>query len=143
MISFQEGSSQVLAPTLRRGLRGTAVGDLQVLLLQIGFSLKQDGIFGVETETVVKQLQSAAGVTPDGIVGPITWNLIQRRLGKGFVVRGTADEYTPGEAKPLHEETIPVAVAAPSSNDTMWMIGAGILLVGGLVWFASRRKHGR
>lgn len=143
MINFMEGTSQTLAPTLRRGLRGTAVGDLQVLLLQLGYSLAQDGIFGSETETVVRQLQSSSGMAPDGVVGPLTWALIGHKLGKGFSIKGTAEEYTPGASQPIHRDEIPVASAAPSSSDTMWMIAAGVLLVGGVVWFSTRKKRGR
>lgn len=143
MISFIEGSSQTIAPTLHKGQRGTAVAALQNLLLASGFVLGQDGIFGSETESVVKQLQAQGGVVPDGVAGPVVWDLIARRLGKGFSITGTVEEYTPATpTKSVSEDEIPKAVAA-TSNDTLWMIGAGILLVGGLIWYRSRPRKGR
>ncbi|MTD57180.1 peptidoglycan-binding protein [Amycolatopsis pithecellobii] len=36
-----------------------------------------DGLFGQHTEQAVKQLQTAAGIPADGIVGPQTWALLR------------------------------------------------------------------
>lgn len=55
--------------TLRKGSRGEEVKKLQQLL-----GLKADGIFGVQTETAVKQFQLKHGLVADGIVGKNTWN---------------------------------------------------------------------
>lgn len=38
--------------------------------------LSLDGIFGASTERAVKEFQEKNGLTPDGIVGPLTWNLL-------------------------------------------------------------------
>jgi peptidoglycan hydrolase-like protein with peptidoglycan-binding domain len=35
-----------------------------------------DGIFGAATESAVKRFQEGQGLTPDGIVGPMTWEKI-------------------------------------------------------------------
>lgn len=32
-----------------------------------------DGIFGPGTDTATRNFQKSAGLTPDGIVGPLTW----------------------------------------------------------------------
>lgn len=58
-------------PVLRRGARGPAVVLLQKMLL-----LKDDGIFGPRTETVVKEFQESKGLGRDGIVGPKTWKAV-------------------------------------------------------------------
>jgi peptidoglycan hydrolase-like protein with peptidoglycan-binding domain len=47
---------------LQRALRRTPELELQV-----------DGIFGPLTETLVINFQKAASLSPDGVVGPLTW----------------------------------------------------------------------
>ena len=42
--------------------------------------LTADGNFGASTQTVTEQLQSAAGLTPDGVVGPSTRQALQQAL---------------------------------------------------------------
>ena len=55
-------------PTLRRGARGEPV---KVVQRRIG--TEDDGIFGSDTEALVRQFQRDKGLVPDGIVGPKTW----------------------------------------------------------------------
>ena len=57
--------------TLRKGSKGA-----DVVLLQQKLGIKADGIFGPATEEMVKRFQSAHGCTPDGIVGPHTWEAL-------------------------------------------------------------------
>jgi peptidoglycan hydrolase-like protein with peptidoglycan-binding domain len=61
-------------PTLRRGSRGAAVGQLQTRLKSLGFDPKGiDQIFGSNTDTAVRAFQRSRRITVDGIVGPETW----------------------------------------------------------------------
>ncbi|MEV8529012.1 peptidoglycan-binding domain-containing protein [Streptomyces sp. NPDC052000] len=39
-----------------------------------GAGLQVDGVFGKNTLAVVKKFQGCAGLRPDGIVGPLTWD---------------------------------------------------------------------
>jgi peptidoglycan hydrolase-like protein with peptidoglycan-binding domain len=59
-------------PTLRRGMKGPAVQDLQA---RLGLALT-DGIFGALTEVAARDFQRRHGIVPDGIVGPKTWALL-------------------------------------------------------------------
>ena len=66
-------------PVLRKGDRGSWVTLAQTKLFQMGYDLGTagvDGIFGKATEAAVKELQYAAGLTPDGIIGKDTWNAL-------------------------------------------------------------------
>lgn len=64
--------------TLRRGARGTEVRELQRLLQEWGYNPGPiDGIFGARTEQAILQFQRNHGLTSDGIVGPITWQVLQ------------------------------------------------------------------
>lgn len=61
-------------PLLLRGNRGAEVAELQMRLRDSGFDPGPvDGVFGPETEVVVRQFQSAHGLEADGVVGPVTW----------------------------------------------------------------------
>jgi len=68
-------------PTNRRilayGAQGQDVAELQNILASLGYYYGPiDGIFGPLTENAVKALQRANGLTPDGIVGPRTYAVI-------------------------------------------------------------------
>jgi N-acetylmuramoyl-L-alanine amidase len=59
--------------TIKIGSKGASVKALQALL-----HLYEDGMFGSLTEEAVKEFQRDNHLTPDGIVGPATWDKIQR-----------------------------------------------------------------
>lgn len=66
-----------LCPQLQMGSTGVAVFRLQVILKSRGFySGKIDSIFGRQTFEAVKAFQKKAGLTVDGICGPITWDTL-------------------------------------------------------------------
>jgi hypothetical protein len=57
---------------LRLGSSGTDVADWQRALCRLGYPVAVDGDFGPRTLAATERFQSAAGVKPDGIVGPAT-----------------------------------------------------------------------
>jgi len=59
--------------TMRRGMVGSSVRDLQIALNAYGRAgLKVDGIFGPKTEAAVRAFQEIFNLTIDGIVGKET-----------------------------------------------------------------------
>lgn len=61
-------------PTVRQGDTGDAVKRVQRALRRTpNLSVEVDGIFGPTTHAAVVEFQQGAGLTPDGIVGPLTW----------------------------------------------------------------------
>jgi peptidoglycan/xylan/chitin deacetylase (PgdA/CDA1 family) len=66
-------SSASYSGILKSGSTGTAVSKLQQALVNKGYSLAIDGIFGPATKNAVTSFQSSQGITMDGIVGPVTW----------------------------------------------------------------------
>lgn len=73
-------SSSSDSPVLKSGSTGSSVSELQKLLnARTGSRLAVDGRFGPLTKQAVISLQKSKGLTPDGIVGPLTW----KALGKG------------------------------------------------------------
>ena len=62
-------------------IRGDDVATLQSRLIDMGFDCgRVDGIYGVRTETSVKEFQKSAGVVADGICGPATVISLMRLL---------------------------------------------------------------
>ena len=62
---------------VRRGSRGEAVKWVQALLKNRGYPIAVDGIFGPNTERMVRHWQGANRIAVDGIVGPQTWRTLR------------------------------------------------------------------
>ncbi len=63
---------------IRKGDKGDDVKLLQHRLNLVGNQLTEDGIWGVQTDTAVRNFQYKAGLTVDGIVGPKTQTALIR-----------------------------------------------------------------
>ena len=77
-------------PALAIGSTGPDVRRLQILLVMIkllDFS-GIDGTFGQKTQDAVKSFQEGSNLTPDGIVGPLTWQALPAdpNTQKGVVI---------------------------------------------------------
>lgn len=80
-VEYEGGKIFVEHPTLRKGDSGKSVTYLQTLLCDVGEPLAVDGIFGSKTEAAVKDFQNKAGLTLDGVVGPMTWDALEKATG--------------------------------------------------------------
>ena len=98
------------AGTLRYGMRGEEVRELQEALIELGF-LKgtADGIFGTNTENAVRKFQKKNKLTSDGLAGAKTRELIQKRLDEK---RGTKTGKDTDSTKPAKDKD------TSSSKDT-------------------------
>jgi zinc D-Ala-D-Ala carboxypeptidase len=69
-----------LIVTIKKGSKGYAVKAAQYELRYVyGYNfVVVDGLFGQQTEWAVKLFQKKYGLTPDGVVGPRTWNALVR-----------------------------------------------------------------
>ena len=65
----------MIMTTVKLGSRGE---DVRILQKYLG--LTADGVFGSGTDKRVKEWQRKKGLTPDGIVGPHSWEIIQREM---------------------------------------------------------------
>lgn len=100
---------------LRLGSSGQDVITLQYLLnvaAEFNSAIPapaQDGNFGRETQQSVAAFQSAAGLTPDGVVGPLTWQaLYNTYLGVDNVIPPSPDTG--------------VTEYVVRSGDTLWLL---------------------
>ncbi|PSB28115.1 peptidoglycan-binding domain-containing protein [Stenomitos frigidus] len=72
-------TASVTLPTLKQGMKGSAVLALQERLRSLGlFKGTGDGVFGAETLTAVKAAQRRFKLEPDGVVGAATWSALLR-----------------------------------------------------------------
>jgi uncharacterized protein (TIGR02594 family) len=75
--------------TLRKDDKGAEVKKLQLLLnsvLKPSPHLVLDGSFGVGTESAAKRFQREHKLTPDGVIGPRTWEALGQR-GAGAAIQ--------------------------------------------------------
>lgn len=61
---------------LKKGSKGELVKTMQKLLLSVGYQIEIDGIYGAETERIVKLFQEDALIKIDGICGNQTYNAL-------------------------------------------------------------------
>ena len=72
-----------MRPLLSKGSTGSDVRDLQTKLNKIlSAAITVDGIFGTDTDKLVRQFQAQEGLTVDGIVGNYTWVAIDIEYNK-------------------------------------------------------------
>ncbi len=79
---YDGGDVPVVRPTLRRGSTGEYVTLVQTQLIQKGYDCGAsgaDGKFGAFTEAAVKRFQQDVGLTVDGVVGPKTYEALERQ----------------------------------------------------------------
>jgi N-acetylmuramoyl-L-alanine amidase len=120
---------RIVRPTLRLGNQGESVKELQAMLVLLGyFPGPVSGVYQEATETAVRRFQEAAGITPDGIVGPATWNSLlpvpasegnppgQAGTGTPPVAETTTAPATPTNPTPSPAQPTSPAPANPSSQ---------------------------
>jgi uncharacterized protein (TIGR02594 family) len=109
-------------PTLRHGMRGPAVRDLQARLADLGYPPGAiDGAFGDRTAAAVLAFQGDLGLATDGVVGRQTW--------------GALDTAPP---RPARDVTLPDLRARGSrtvadADRGQQVAGAGGIVAGGAV----------
>lgn len=100
--------------TLKRGMEGADVREMQQMLLQIGYDLGSygpDGDFGPATEAAVKAFQINLGIAETGIVDDALW----KRLDAIIDNKGDSDEPQPE----------PVQTGNLTVKDGTWNIRTG------------------
>lgn len=69
-------------PTVKRGDEGIIVNNLQTLLSILGYYKEPvSSTFDIPTEHAVKSFQADWKLRIDGIVGPKTWDALDRAMG--------------------------------------------------------------
>lgn len=115
------GASSYASTTLRNGMRGEEVRQLQEALISLGY-LKgtADGIFGNNTENAVRKFQRKNKLISDGLAGTKTRDLIMKQAAGSSA---PAAETTRGEepaADPKETASAAPAAAASSSGGSLF-----------------------
>ena len=101
-------------PLVMEGARVFPVRPLQQLLRARDHHVQVDGIFGPRTKSAVQDFQGSKGLSPDGIVGPLTWARLVvhvKRGSDGDAVRAVQEvmkfhDQSDGEGPPVHVDGI-------------------------------------
>lgn len=118
---------------IKLGSHGTEVMKIQAVLKKIGYNPGAiDGVFGSQTEAAVKSFQRNNGLTPDGIIGPATYRLLERYI-LGY------DTYTirPGDtlyniARKYYTQVNKIIAANPGINPSNLIPGTTIVVPYGI-----------
>lgn len=66
-------------PVYKLGSKSAEIMKIQAVLKKIGYNIKTtDGMYGRETEEAVRNFQRNNGLTPDGIIGPATYRVLEK-----------------------------------------------------------------
>jgi peptidoglycan hydrolase-like protein with peptidoglycan-binding domain len=77
-------------PTISPGAAGDVVRRLQRALRRLpDLELVVDGVFGPATERLVVLFQKGESLSPDGVVGPLTWNALPDGGPMPLLVQGS------------------------------------------------------
>jgi len=75
----QASSARIATPSLRLGDRGPAVRQLQQMLQANGFlNGEATGVFDRATQAAVREFQTFANLSVDGVAGAATWDALLR-----------------------------------------------------------------
>ena len=116
-LSYQPG-------TLRSGMRGEEVRQMQAALIRLGYlGGTADGIFGTNTENAVKKFQKSSRLKADGLAGSKPWRFCIRKQAAPEAVT------LPQRSRPpilLHLHPVPPAPPPDSSAGIIPPSGKGI-----------------
>lgn len=111
------------------GMSGNDVMEVQSLLKKLGLNPGPvDGMFGLMTQKAVAEFQRRVGLTPDGVIGPQTWNALQSfLLGYDYYTIRPGDTFYDIGQKYGTDAAL-IAAANPRQNPNNLTVGARIVV---------------
>lgn len=125
-IAQQLPSDPINRPLLRPGSEGSTVSELQAALKLLGYYTDVvDGVYRESTAIAVSQFQQAAGLTPDGVTGPATWNRLFPSTPPSVVRSSPTPSSNPASVRPSPTSSnnsassfpVPTIVQATNTNN--------------------------
>lgn len=118
---------------LRLGARGTDVMEIQALLRKIGYDPGPiDGVFGPQTQQAVTQFQRDNGLTPDGIIGPNTYRVLEPLLLGYATYRIRPGDTIYNLARRYYSSVLKIVTANPTVNPYNLQVGQQIIIPYGI-----------
>lgn len=115
--------------TLFFGSTGPNVKLIQSLLNKIGYNAGAvDGIFGAATYAAIQAFQRDYGLVPDGIVGPATWNVLERLLLGYFTYTIKSGDTFYNLARRYFTTPTAIATANPNVDPNNLTVGSRIII---------------
>lgn len=100
-------------PLLQIGSQGEIVVELQAMLVLLGyFGGPVDGNYQSSTATAVANFQQAAGLVPDGVMGPNTWAALLPSP-ENLSPAAIAPQPSPAQPSPAQPSATPTSTASP------------------------------
>lgn len=134
MMVFGIGHAFAASEVLRKEAQGSAVTNLQNDLKRLGYlSVDATGYFGDMTEAAVKEVQKEYGYEADGIVGSITFSLVNRLLGRSSTVAATKTAAAATAATATKPTTAATTIASTANVKSLTLqdaVGAKLLKKG-------------
>jgi len=130
------------ANMLKKGSRGEKVRKYQAMLVELGFHVEVDGIYGNATKAQTEYLQKSLGLTIDGIAGPDTLTAAAEALAKQKThAKRMAEVAQEQEAKALASSRKAREVAADVAAEGRVSTEKPVAAVGGLLATTAAAKE--
>ncbi len=107
--------------------------EIQAVLEKMGYNVGEvNGIFGPQTRNAVIQFQRNFGLTPDGVIGPNTYRVLERFLNGYdlYIIRPGDTFYSIAQKYHIRPEAI--AIANPDQNPQNLTVGQRIVVPYGM-----------
>ena len=114
---------------LRRGSTGPFVSMMELALSRAGYYTGAlDGVFGPRAERALRSYQSAFGLAPDGVAGPVTWSSLESWL-TGYFLRTVRPGDTLYSLARTYGATVrAVETANPSVDPLRLAVGSRVVI---------------
>ncbi|GGE20410.1 spore cortex-lytic enzyme [Marinithermofilum abyssi] len=95
ILPIGHADAHAASPTMiEYGSSNGDVWDLQHRLNKLGYSVKVDGIYGLDTEKSVIHFQKHNNLRIDGIAGPETWNALKKATDKSQTAQTQGQQFS-------------------------------------------------
>lgn len=132
----RQSGGQASSPVLRLGSRGDAVREMQEMLAALNYTITPDGVFGDESDQIVRAFQAAESLVVDGVAGATTLRRLEERSGSQLEVVNAETPTTANDR--LLDKVVERGTAVLGSGGAVGLLAsinenAQTIIIGGVV----------